>query len=166
MTHCILTILRFKWVSYRQQLSFSFIHHRCLYRIGGNFLLPNILTPKSTAMAILTDCKRILTFSGLNSSTSTQIDQKFILQITIRITIYAVLITCILSGCVLCSKMFVDGPAAILMPIAILITWTSLTLTYTSLMLKTNNIADLIVYLENVIRKRNEKPQQIKTRIC
>lgn len=107
-------------------------------------------------MPILNGCKRILTYSGLDSIEFSQFNQKCICQLTIRLIVYSVLIICILSVCTFYSDKAADGLDTILMPLAILITWISLLLTYTSLMLNTDKIADLMEYLENVIEKRKE----------
>lgn len=105
-------------------------------------------------MTVLHGCKRILTNSGFGADSFIPIKETRISRTLIRFIIILVLLITIWSGFVICTNKYVQGPAAILMPLNLSITWVNLTAIYVSLLLRTKEINGLLDFLVDVVAKR------------
>lgn len=105
-------------------------------------------------MQILSECKSIITYAGLNNAKHIQIGGKMIHRTFIRCAVVSLLTLATIIEITVCIKgrKSVDQ---ILLPLHLGLSSTASLIIYIRLMSKSESINELIEYLEQIVNKRN-----------
>lgn len=114
------------------------------------------LLPTLATMKILQECKAILTLLGVGAEKIARINNRNIPRIILRCNIIVPFFICIYFSCVFSKNNIGHGAAVILMPIVLSVTFFFQVIVYSSLLLKTTEIAELMDFLENIVNQRNQ----------
>lgn len=105
-------------------------------------------------MKILSECKRFLSYGGLDTDQFIHINGKRIPRALPRTIIILALLLLGISAIINCIINYADGLQAILFPLDILLVVIMKLTSYVALLCQTEKIAELIEYLQMVIQQR------------
>lgn len=108
-------------------------------------------------MNILSECKTMLAYAGLNKGQFVNIAGLNIHRTTIRICIILLLLSAILTEGSVCVKGFRHHSGdTVLLPLHLGLSCLAALFIYIRLMMKTEQIDQLISYLDDLVKKRND----------
>lgn len=107
-------------------------------------------------MEMLGESKRFLAYFGLGSNAFVRMDGKLIRRVSIRCAILFVLLLCVAFQCYLCMQNNMFNVTTIILPFVSGLTCLSIILSYASLIWKTEQIEELLDYVQHVVDSRTE----------